>query len=47
MGEESVHFNGSEHLPMVGDPLFIDQTPYLLLEEPDPPAPEHPVSPAA
>lgn len=42
----SVHFNGSEHLPMLGDPLFINQALYLLLEEPDPPAPEHPVSPA-
>ena len=36
---DSVHFNDAEHLPMVGDPEFLDQALYLLLEAPDPPAP--------
>jgi len=42
---DSVHFSGAQHLPIVGDPLFINQALYLLLEAPDPPAPEIPVSP--
>ncbi len=33
----SVHFNSAEHLPMVGDPTFLNQALYLLLEAPDPP----------
>lgn len=33
----SVHFNGAEHLAMVGDPSFLNQALYLLLEAPDPP----------
>lgn len=37
---DSVHFNGAQHLPIVGDPLFINQALYLLLEAPDPPPPE-------
>jgi hypothetical protein len=36
---DSVHFNRSDHLQMVGDRAFLDQALYLLLEEPDPPAP--------
>jgi len=40
----SVHFSGAEHLPIVGDPSFLNQALYLLLEEPDPPAPELTVS---
>lgn len=36
---DSVHFNRANHLQMVGDRAFLDQALYLLLEEPDPPAP--------
>jgi pimeloyl-ACP methyl ester carboxylesterase len=36
----SVHFNGADHLGMVGDATFLNQALYLLLEAPDPPPPE-------
>jgi hypothetical protein len=35
----SVHFNRADHLSMPGDPEFLNQALYLLLEAPDPPAP--------
>lgn len=33
----SAHFYDSTHLPMVGDPDFLDDALYFLLEAPDPP----------
>jgi len=33
----SAHFNDATHLPMVGDPDFLDDALYFLLEAPDPP----------
>lgn len=33
---DSVHFSQAKHLPMVGDPDFLNHALYLLLEAPDP-----------